>query len=44
MYYDFFENMWVMGRIDEQYLEKQVQDGRISEVEKEKILSTQQAS
>ena len=40
--YAFFLNMWIMGRIDNAFLEKQVNDGRITQEEKEMILATPQ--
>lgn len=38
--YQFLLNMYLMGRINEQYLEKQVAKGRITQKEKEMILAT----
>ena len=43
MYYAFFLNMWIMGKIDEAYLNAQVSKGRITEDEKAMILATPQA-
>ena len=40
--YAFLLNMWVMGRIDEAYLTTMVTKGRITEQEKQMILSTPQ--
>lgn len=40
--YAFLLNMWVMGRIDEAYLTTMVNKGRITEEEKQMILSTPQ--
>lgn len=41
-YYDFILNMWIMGRIDEAYLDKAIKAGRINEDEKEMIMLTPQ--
>ena len=38
--YQFLLNMYLMGRIDEKYLEKQVTKGRITKKEMEMILAT----
>ncbi|MCM3763433.1 hypothetical protein [Neobacillus niacini] len=40
--YGFLLNMWVMGKIDEAYLEAQVVKGRITKEEKDMILATPQ--
>lgn len=40
--YQFLLNMWIVGKIDEEYLEKAVAKGRITEEEKEMILATPQ--
>lgn len=40
--YGFLLNMWVMGRIDEDYLTKAQAIGRITKEEKEMILATPQ--
>ena len=40
--YNFLLNMWIMEKIDEAYLEAQVQKGRITGAEKEMILATPQ--
>lgn len=40
--YGFLLNMWVMGRIDEDYLTKAEAIGRITKEEKEMILATPQ--
>lgn len=42
MFYGFLLNMWIMGRIDEEYLTKAVACKRITEEEKEMILATPQ--
>lgn len=42
MYYGFLLNMWIMNRIDEDYLTTMVTKGRITEEEKNMILSTPQ--
>lgn len=48
MVYVFLLNMWIMGKVDESYLNGQVSKGRISEDEKKKkkkmILATPQVS
>jgi hypothetical protein len=41
--YAFFLNMWIMKRIDALFIEKQVNDGRITQAEAEMILATPQA-
>lgn len=38
--YGFILNMWIMGRVDEFYVEAQFKRGRITEEEKDMILST----
>ena len=40
--YQFLLNMWVMGRIDETYLQGQVTKGRITQQEYEMIIATPQ--
>lgn len=40
MVYEFLLNMWIMGKIDENYLTGQVTKGRIEEGEKQMILAT----
>lgn len=40
--YPFFLNMWIMRRIDEDYLDGQVAKERISEDEKDMIMATPQ--
>lgn len=40
--YQFLLNMWVMGRIDEDYLNKVAALKRITEEEKDMILATPQ--
>ena len=40
--YVFILNMWIMRRIDEEYLSKAVEKRRITEEEKEIILATPQ--
>ena len=42
--YGFLLNMWVMNRIDEDYLAAQVQKGRITIKEREIILATPKAT
>ena len=37
--YEFIFNMWIMGKADEEYLNKAVEKGRITEEEKETIFS-----
>ena len=37
--YECILNMWIMGKADEEYLNKAVEKGRITEEEKETILS-----
>lgn len=37
MFYLFLQNMWVMGKIDEAYLDSQVKKGRITEEERNTI-------
>lgn len=38
--FDFLYNMWIMGRISEDKLQEQVNKGRITEEEYEKIVNT----
>jgi len=40
--YQFLLNMWIMGRIDEAFLQTQVTKGRITQEEYEKIVATPQ--
>lgn len=40
--YQFLLNMWIMGKIDESYLDIQVEKGRITEEEKDMIIATPQ--
>ena len=40
--YQFLLNMWVMGRIDEIFLQGQVTKGRITQQEYEMIIATPQ--
>ena len=40
--YQFLLNMWIVGRIDEAYLNKATALGRITEEEKHMILATPQ--
>ena len=42
MVYEFLLNMWIMKRIDENYLNKMISLKRIKEEEKQMILSTPQ--
>ena len=42
MVYPFLLNMWIMKRLDEQYLNQMVALKRITEEEKEMILATPQ--
>ncbi len=42
MFYGFLLNMWMMRKIDENYLNVQVQKGRITEEEKNMIIATPQ--
>lgn len=42
MVYPFLLNMWIMNRLDEQYLNQMVTLKRITEEEKEMILATPQ--
>lgn len=42
MVYGFLSNMWIMRRIDENYLDGQVARGNISLQEKQMIMSTPQ--
>lgn len=38
--YEFILNMWVMGKIDESYIDKAVIKGRITTAEKNMIIAT----
>jgi len=40
--YNFLLNMWVMGKLDESYLQVQVNKGRLTEQEYEMIVATPQ--
>lgn len=40
--YQFLLNMWIMNRIDEEYLTRMVTKGRITEEEKQMIAATPQ--
>jgi hypothetical protein len=40
--YQFLLNMWVMGRIDETFLQEQVTKSRITQQEYEMIIATPQ--
>ena len=42
MFYAFLLNMWIMGKVDEDYLEIQVVKGRITTEEKTMIVATPQ--
>lgn len=44
MYYGFLLNMWIMQKIDAEYLGKMVELGRITEEEKGMILATPQGN
>jgi len=44
MVYGFLLNMWIMKRLDENYLTTMVSLGRITEVEKQMILATPQVA
>jgi len=44
MVYPFLLNMWIMKRIDENYLTNMVALGRITEEEKQMILATPQVA
>lgn len=39
-FYPFLLNMWIMRRIDEEFLDRMVVKGRISQEEKDMILAT----
>ena len=41
--YDFLLNMWILKRVDEEYLDKMVTKGRITADEKKVILLTKQS-
>jgi len=41
-YYDFLKNMWIMRRIDEEYLKIRVSKNQISQEEYEEIVAMQQ--
>ena len=40
--YAFILNMWIMKRVDESFVNKQVRDGRITQEEADMILATPQ--
>jgi hypothetical protein len=40
--YGFLLNMWIMHKVDQAYLEAQVEKGRITTEEKDMILATPQ--
>lgn len=40
--YAFILNMWIMRRVDQAFIEKQVRDGRITQEEADMILATPQ--
>lgn len=42
--YQFLLNMWIMKRVDENFLQGQVVKGRITEEEKQMILATPQVA
>lgn len=42
MVYEFLLNMWIMKKINEQYLDGQVSRGRITLEEKQMIIATPQ--
>ena len=42
--YQFLLNMWIMKRIDEEYLARMVTKGRITEEEKQMIMATPQVT
>jgi hypothetical protein len=42
--YQFLLNMWIMGRIDELFLQQQVTKGRITQLEYDMIVATVQVS
>ena len=42
MVYTFLLNMWIMKKVDEKYLQGQVDRGRITDEEKQMIMSTPQ--
>lgn len=44
MYYGFLLNMWIMRKVDEDYLTIMVSKNRITEDEKEMILLTPQVT
>lgn len=44
MFYNFFLNMWILRKLDEEYLQGQANKKRITVEEKEMILATPQAS
>lgn len=44
MFYNFFLNMWILRKLDEEYLQGQVNKKRITAEEKEMILATPQAN
>lgn len=42
MFYSFFLNMWIMKKVDEEYLQGQVTKARITIEEKDMIIATPQ--
>lgn len=40
--YQFILNQWIMGRVDENFVEMQYQRGRLTEQERDMILATSQ--
>lgn len=44
MVYTFLLNMWIMRKVDESYLQGQVDRKRITEEEKQMIISTPQVN
>jgi len=44
MVYTFLLNMWIMKKVDENYLQGQVDRKRITEEEKQMIIATPQAN
>ena len=44
MVYTFLLNMWIMKKVDENYLQSQVDRKRITEEEKQMIIATPQAN
>lgn len=44
MLYSFLLNMWIMGKVDEDYLQGQVNRKRITTEEREMIMATPKAN